>query len=389
MFKTFIRANGNSENVCNLYWKRVRTFLAKHPEAMDMGKDELRGLVEEYISGIPITSGIEVTATAVRYYWTMRFGERWCNRFDPGNYPVDQDIEAECDEFGAYLESLGYLSDRTVADRTRKVKRFLYVMFCGRFERSNVCLPCVMTYLSEGTQELSASTRRGFCTEVRSYAKFLVSRGCASTAGPIARMRLTGPAIADNLPVCIPDGDYAAMVASIDTSSERGKRDLAMLLLMGNLGLRRSDVALLDVGDVDWANGVLHVRDSKSMSERALPLDSATGAALEDYALNGRPGTASRSLFLPCGKESASDRMTFAQVGGAMELVSQKAGVRFRGAHTLRRAVASGVVNGGIPIKFVADILGHESIATTMVYLRIDEERLRLAASPWPAEVAS
>ena len=38
MFKAFIEANGNSENVCNLYWKRVRTFLAKHPEAMELGK---------------------------------------------------------------------------------------------------------------------------------------------------------------------------------------------------------------------------------------------------------------------------------------------------------------------------------------------------------------
>ena len=72
-----------------------------------------------------------------------------------------------------------------------------------------------------------------------------------------------------------------------------------------------------------------------------------------------------------------------------MELVSQKAGIAFRGTHSLRRAVASGMVNGGTPIKFVADILGHESVATTMVYLRIDAERLRLAASPWPAGVAS
>ena len=73
MFRTFIRANGNSENVCNLYWKRVRTFLSKHPEAMELDKDALKGLVDDYISTIPITSGIEVTATAVRYYWTMRF----------------------------------------------------------------------------------------------------------------------------------------------------------------------------------------------------------------------------------------------------------------------------------------------------------------------------
>lgn len=389
MFRSFIRANGNSENVCNLYWKRVRTFLAKHPEAMELDKDALKSLVDDYISAIPITSGIEVTATAVRYYWTMRFGERWCKRFDPKDYPTSEAIEKECSEFAVYLQSLGYLSARTVHDRTNKVKRFLYVMFDSGFDRGKVCLASVMAYLAEGMPGMSASTRRGFCTEVRSYARFLASRGCVETAGPISRMRLTGPAIADKLPDCIADCDYAAMVASIDTSSARGKRDLAMLMLMGNLGLRRSDAALLDVGDVDWANGVLHVRNSKSQSDRSIPIDAVTGKALEDYALKGRPEACGRALFLPCGKEAKGERMTFDQVEGAMKLVSQKAGVAFRGTHSLRRAVASGMVNGGTPIKFVADILGHESVATTMVYLRIDAERLRLAASPWPAGVAS
>ena len=387
MFRTFIRANGNSENVCNLYWKRVRTFLSKHPEAMELDKGALKGLVDDYISTIPITSGIEVTATAVRYYWTMRFGERWCKRFDPTDYAPNDAIEEECSEFASHLKSLGYLSAQTIHDRTHKVRRFLYVMFGDGFDRGRVCLASVMAYLSEGMSGLAASTRRGFCTEVRSYAKFLVSEGCAETAGPISRMRLTGPAIADKLPDCIADCDYAAMVASIDASSARGKRDLAMLMLMGNLGLRRSDVALLDLDDVDWANGVLHIRDSKSLSDRSVPLDAATGAALEDYALNGRPEAGSRALFLPCGREANGERMTFSQVGGAMELVSQKAGVAFRGTHSLRRAVASGMVNGGVPIKFVADVLGHESVMTTMAYLRIDSERLRLAASTWPAEV--
>ena len=134
MFRSFIRANGNSENVCNLYWKRVRTFLAKHPEAMELDKDALKSLVDDYISAIPITSGIEVTATAVRYYWTMRFGERWCKRFDPKDYPTNEAIEKECSEFAVYLQSLGYLSARTVHDRTNKVKRFLYVMFDSGFD---------------------------------------------------------------------------------------------------------------------------------------------------------------------------------------------------------------------------------------------------------------
>ena len=389
MFKAFIAANGNSENVCNLYWKRVRTFLAKHPEAMELGRDELKALIAEYVEEVPVTSGIGVTATAVRHYWTMRFGERWCTRFDLSDYEEDPDIEGECAEFGSYLESLGTLSATTVRDRVQKVRQFLYTKFCGDFSRDKVCTASVSSYISEGLAGKSASTRQGFCTEVRSYARFLESVGHASTAGPVARMSFTGPAVPDRLPACMPAADYAAVRSSIDASTERGKRDMAMLLLMGNLGLRQSDVALLDLDDVDWANGALRVRDSKSILDRTIPLDEETGSALQDYVVNGRPRAASRSLFLPCGNEKPGERMGFGQVGGAIELAAQKAGVMLRGTHSLRRAVASAMVNEGVPIKFVADVLGHESVKTTMGYLRVDVERLRKAASPWPGEEAT
>lgn len=389
MFKAFIEANGNSKNVCNLYWKRVRTFLAKHPEAMELGKEELKELVEEYIDEVPVTSGIGVTATAVRYYWSMRFGERWCDRFDFADYAEDEEIERECAEFRAFLESRGTLSATTVRDRVQKVRQFLYVEFCGRFSRDKVCAESVSAYLSSGMARKSAATRQGFCTEVRSYARFLVSKGHAETADPVAKLTFTGPAVADRLPSCMSAEDYATVRGSIDTSTARGKRDLAMLLLMGNLGLRQSDVALLDLDDVDWANGVLRVRDSKSVSDRSIPLDEGTGSALQDYVMHGRPRAASRSLFLPCGNERPGERMGFGQVGGAVELAARKAGVILRGTHSLRRAVASAMVNGGVPIKFAADVLGHESVKTTMGYLRVDVERLRKAASPWPGEGAT
>ncbi len=104
-FRGFIGTNGNSPNVCAMYFKRVRTFLGKHPEATTAGEQILRELIDEYIESLPVTSGIGVTATAVRYYWAMRFGKPHFKRFDPRSYPEDQSIEQECHEFEAYLVS--------------------------------------------------------------------------------------------------------------------------------------------------------------------------------------------------------------------------------------------------------------------------------------------
>lgn len=389
-YKSFIEENGNSANVCAMYFKRVRTFLGKHPEATDASEKELRNIVDAYIDSLPVTSGLGVTATAVRYYWTMRFGKPYSTRFDPRNYPENPEIERECQEFEASLRSSGRLSETTVRQRTSKVRQYLYIMFGSEnFERRMVNLASVMEYLSVGISYASASTKRGFCTEIRAYARFLCERGHEETAGPITRIALKGPEPSDYLPKCIAEEDFETLLSSVDDGCPRGKRDLAMLLLMGNLGLRRSDVALLDIDDVDWANGVLHIRHSKSISDRSIPLDSETGCALEDYVLNGRPNDiGSRSLFLPDGLEEKGAQLTFNQVGGAISLLSEKAGVRSAGTHSFRRAVATNMVNNGVPIKPVADILGHEDIATTMGYLRVDLNSLRKAASPWPKEVA-
>lgn len=389
-YKVFIRENGNSPNVQAMYFKRVRTFLEKRPEAMQASEEELRAVVDDYIASLPVTSGIGVTATAVRYYWTMRFGKPYSERFSFDDYPERPEIEAEIAEFRAWLEESGRLSATTVGQRTSKVRRYLYTAFGdGSFSRDKVDFASVAAYLAGPCSRLSASTKRGFCTELRSYASFLCLRGLEASAGPVTKLALKGPAPSDPLPRYVPEEDIAAVSEYADTSTPRGKRDLAMVLLMANLGLRRSDVALLDLDDVDWANGILRVRDSKSISDRSLPIDAETGAALEDYVLNGRPprpGT--RALFLPDGLEVGGDRMEFKQVGGAVTLLSQKAGVQLGGTHALRHSVATNMVNAGVHPKPVADLLGHESIETTMGYMRVNMATLRKAVCPWPEEVA-
>ena len=299
-------------------------------------------------------------------------------------------IEVECREFEAHLRSAGQLSETTIRNRARKVRQFLCVMFPGRtFSREKVDLACAMGYLSEGIAHASASTKRGFCTEARAYAGFLCANGFESTAGPIGKVALKGPMPSDPLPKCISESDLLTLVEFVDPGTPRGRRDFAMLLLMSNLGLRRSDVALLKLDDVDWANGILRIRDSKSISDRSVPLDAETGAALEDYVLNARRrDVESKSLSLPDGNEESGSSMTFSQVGSALNLLSEKAGVKFPGMHSMRHAVATNMVNNGVGIKPIADILGHEDIGTTMGYIRVDLASLRKAASPWPKEVA-
>ena len=77
--------------------------------------------------------------------------------------------------------------------------------------------------------------------------------------------------------------------------------------------------------------------------------------------------------------------MTFGQIGRRVRHIAEKAGLaKYCGTHSLRRAVATNMANNGVPIKAIADILGHELITTTMGYTKISIANLKQACSTWP-----
>jgi site-specific recombinase XerD len=143
----------------------------------------------------------------------------------------------------------------------------------------------------------------------------------------------------------------------------------------------------MELEDVDWSEGVVYVRHTKSKVPRRLPLNAATGAAVERYVAEFRPKTDTRRVFIVAGGEKGDGPMIPDQVGHAVKLAAEKAGLKYHGTHTLRRAVITNMVAAGVAIKVVADIAGHENLSTTMGYLRLDLTSLREAAAEWPGEV--
>jgi integrase len=95
------------------------------------------------------------------------------------------------------------------------------------------------------------------------------------------------------------------------TDTADGRRDLAILLLLVRLGMRRGEVALLRLGDIDWRAGELLVRGKGPRVER-LPLPAHVGEAVAAYLRDGRPaGAERRAVFMrvraPRGAEAARD----------------------------------------------------------------------------------
>ncbi len=175
------------------------------------------------------------------------------------------------------------------------------------------------------------------------------------------------------------------LLAGIDRESASGKRDYAMILATARLGLRISDLRLLELGDLDWRAKTISIIQCKTARPLSLPLLDDVGWAVIDYIQHGRPETASPKVFV-------KHRHPFDTFGGSASVAARlsrhaaRAGIEFPpekvcGMHSLRGALAVAMIGNGTPIQVVSEVLGHASIDTTQAYyLRFDTERLRCCA---------
>jgi integrase len=206
-------------------------------------------------------------------------------------------------------------------------------------------------------------------------------RRCSpNRATPQAALAVTGRR-RSTLPLGITPADARAILDSCDRRSVIGRRDYAIIVLLLRLGLRRGEVAGLTLDDIDWRSGALVVRGKGSRSDR-LPLPADVGQAIAAYLRRARPATDRREVFLtgrPPVRPIASGT-----VASTVRRACRRAGVPVMGSHRLRHTAACEMVSAGVPLVQVAQVLRHHSLQTTAGYARIDLERLRRLAAPWP-----
>jgi integrase/recombinase XerD len=222
-------------------------------------------------------------------------------------------------------------------------------------------------------------------TALRSLLRYLHVEGLI--AGPLAQVV---PSVAfwrlQGLPRGLDQDQVRGLLASCDLDTVTGRRDVAVLLLLVRLGMRRGEVAALALDDIDWRAGELLVRGKGNRVER-LPLPADVGDALADYLRRGRPADAEgRSVFV---RVKAPHRaMTPSGVTQVVVSAAKRAGLGEITAHRLRHTAASELLRQGAPLREIGQLLRHRSELTTAIYAKVDRQRLRELARPWPGGTA-
>ena len=175
--------------------------------------------------------------------------------------------------------------------------------------------------------------------------------------------------------------DVTKILQAIDRGNPCGKRDCAIILLIARLGLRGIDVKRLQFTDLDWPGNRLSMVQAKTGRRIQLPLLKDVGWAIIDYIRHGRMRSACPQVFLrhtaPIGPFSDQDHLHQILAKHARAAHVPLGEQRRHGMHSLRHTPATRLLEGGTPVEQIADILGHQQVASTGVYLK---SSLRLLA---------
>ena len=293
-------------------------------------------------------------------------------------------ITAELANFDGFLDDVRGLSPLTRSLRCRHVRHFLIDCFGDGPMQFGALEPVDVTrFMVQYTASWVPASIGVVCTSLRSYFTFKASREEQTTAliavlPQVAQWRLAG------LPKQLSSEELKQLLDAFDRSNATGRRDYAITRCLLDLGLRRTEVARLQLDDVDWCAGTLNIH-TKGKRVDVLPLPQATGRAIAQYLQDGRPQTTRREVFVrhrpPINAPVDPDI-----VRNAVRYAAKRCGLehRVRGTHILRHTLAAQLVQRGTRFKEIADLLRHRNLDTTTIYAKVDFPALEQVALPWP-----
>lgn len=224
---------------------------------------------------------------------------------------------------------------------------------------------------------LTASSRARKIASIRSFFKYLTAKAHILEENPIAD--LDSPKVPKTLPRYLSLEESQRLLLAVDGKNK--ERDYCIICLFLNCGLRISEIVGLNLSDIQED----HLRImGKGSKERMVYLNEACVDAINAYLLiRSHIASVDKNAFFLSNRRT---RMSKDAVHAMVKKTLKKAGLDADkySSHKLRHTAATLMLNHGVDVRTLQEVLGHENLNTTQIYTHVDNSGLRVAAAANP-----
>jgi len=296
------------------------------------------------------------------------------------------------DRAGFHLRVLEFLDAIQVAGRTEETA-YAYSLNLAQFVRwcqerdlrrpAEITRPIIerfqrwmFLYRKPNGRTLSFTSQLSRLAALKSFFRWMARQNHIA-ASPAADIEL--PRVRRSIPrEILTAAEVEAILALPVIADPEGLRDRAILETLYSTGIRRAELAHLSIWDLDAERGTLLVRQGKGRKDRVVPIGERAVAWIDKYQADVRSSLATSpddgSLFLTnWGEAFNPDRLSH-----VVSAYVKKAGVTKHGScHLFRHTMATLMLENGCDIRFIQQLLGHESLQTTQIYTQVSITKLK------------
>lgn len=285
------------------------------------------------------------------------------------------DIDKILGRYGSYLTVERGYSDNTRDAYVTDVSKLLNALAAADIDPTKATVDDLRTFMGD-LHDLGIMPRScaRILSGIKNFYRYLRLEGIMETD---PTELLESPSVGSRLPSVLSLEEIDALIAAME-DTPTGRRNRAIVETMYGCGLRVSELCALQISHIDFRNAVMLIR-GKGSKERLVPVNEVALTRIKNYVDTDRNDVPivsadADTVFLNSRGRHLSRVMIFYILRDA----AARAGIRTSlSPHTLRHSFATHLLEGGANLRSIQQMLGHESIATTQIYLHIENSRLR------------
>ena len=278
--------------------------------------------------------------------------------------------------FKTYLKIERGLSDNSIVSYENDINKLSNFLLDKNKSISpiKVSPDLIKEFIYSISKSINPASQSRIISGLRSFFEYLIFEKYIKT-NPLSLIE--SPRISRKLPDTLTIKEIDLLISNINISTNEGERNIALIETLYGCGLRVSELISLKISDLFFNEGFIKVT-GKGNKQRLVPISDLNKRAIKSYIDNSRKKLKIEEkskdiLFLNRRGKKLSRAMIFTIIKRLAKLSDIKKNIS---PHTFRHSFATHLLKNGADLKTIQQLLGHQSITTTEIYMHIDNKML-------------